>query len=494
MIPLGGVAILSIASVLAPISPGQPSPPPPSVWLPLASGWAQLLLHQGEEARVAFEQALECDPNNPWAHAGRGWLHAWRHEDSQARRDFTRAIQLRPTSPWLYYLRATHAHRCGKDSPALRDCSQAQHLAPSVAALYVLKADIYRGQKKDAEAREACERGLAAAPCTVLYLLRAVLCRHKGEDGEALEACAAALRRCPACAQAYQLRMLIWKSQRRWDRLAADAGELLRLLPGDADGHALQAQAYYHLRCWAAAVASCDRAIALQDNHADAHLVRGIILFRCGQLDRALEDLSCSLQARPRAYVYKLRAKVWLRKWDLASALADLDQAIRLQPGDVEPWINRSAIHLLRREYRQALSDCDEVLKFSPRCGPAHANRGAALVKLGPLYWQQALAAFDEAIAINPGDVESLANRAQLNSKWGKWDKVLADCDAVLRLRPGWKKYHRLRLDAFLARKEHAWARLELETLLQMTVPRDAGDYGSWGSSICSVPRSSRRS
>jgi tetratricopeptide (TPR) repeat protein len=275
------------------------------------------------------------------------------------------------------------------------------------------------------------------------------------------------------------LRASLYYRQHRLPEALIDCEAALRLAPRLAPLHLLVAAIHWARKDYDRSLAACERALELCPENAEAHLLRGMIHGRKGNLDAALADLSCALEQSPSAFTYKLRARLRLRKWGLEAALADLDQALRREPRDIEALVLRSGIHLVRRTYSQAVADCDMALRVNPGCGAAYANRGAAQFKQGER--DLALTDFNRAIRLNPLDLESLGNRAQLYARMGRWDKVIADSTAILRQKPGWKKYRQLRLHASLQQDDLLTAQEDVAFLVAHAVPSDPGGYEERG-------------
>src|SRR5262249_43264275 len=69
-----------------------------------------------------------------------------------------------------------------------------------------------------------------------------------------------------------------------------------------------------------------------------------------------------------------------------------------------------------------------------PRPPGAHATR--ALAHYGRGEYKQAVAAWGEAIRLDPTDADSLIGRGWAYVLLGDSDRAIADCTAALRLRP----------------------------------------------------------
>lgn len=82
-----------------------------------------------------------------------------------------------------------------------------------------------------------------------------------------------------------------------------------------------------------AAIADCDRAIALEPGNSIGYYTRGKILLFANHLDRAIADFDRTLAMKPKsAGAFTLRGMAYYRKGDYDHAIADYKEAIRLWP------------------------------------------------------------------------------------------------------------------------------------------------------------------
>ena len=83
-----------------------------------------------------------------------------------------------------------------------------------------------------------------------------------------------------------------------------------------------------------------------------------------------------------------------------AEAVAAFSEVIRSRPDFAEGWNKRATAHYLAGEYRQSLSDCDEVVKRNPYHFGALSGYGQIYFKLEE--FDQAIAWWRRALEVNP--------------------------------------------------------------------------------------------
>lgn len=125
-----------------------------------------------------------------------------------------------------------------------------------------------------------------------------------------------------------------------------------------------------------------------------------------------------------------------------ARALADCDTALngaaQLNQRDyAATLVNRSVIHIKRREAAAALSDLDRAIALRPGLGEAHVNRGAALIISGD--FTGAIAAIDRGLGLGAEDPhEAYFNRAIAWEKLDNLPNAYNDYRKAQSMAPGW--------------------------------------------------------
>jgi tetratricopeptide (TPR) repeat protein len=131
---------------------------------------------------------------------------------------------------------------------------------------------------------------------------------------------------------------------------------------------------------------------------------------------------------------YLLRAKVHLQRKQLERALADVAEAMRLDPQSGEALMVRAAARVEMGEYRQALADVEQRLQMEPPEPLALLTRGNLHAVLGEP--EAALADFTDFLRQQPGTVPALRARALSYGRLRRYDEALADLNEALRAEP----------------------------------------------------------
>src|SRR5438552_2753233 len=92
---------------------------------------------------------------------------------------------------------------------------------------------------------------------------------------------------------------------------------------------------------------------------------------------------------------------------------------------DTRAYIDRGDVYSAKGQYDQAIADYNEALKINPRSSLAYENRGNVYTVKGQ--YDQAISDYDKAMEINPTG-PAYANRAAvyfLNKEYDKaWDDI----------------------------------------------------------------------
>lgn len=167
------------------------------------------------------------------------------------------------------------------------------------------------------------------------------------------------------------------------------------------------------------------------------------------------------IETSPSAKNYERRAQIWRLKRELDLALADMNEAIRLDPNVPRLLGERGLMLHNRQAYDKAIADFTAAIRLEPRNGAHYHNRARSWREKKE--FDKALADFDAAIQLrNPSektrvladtDLGGADSSQMINSlsltyfvrgyTWaakGDFDKALADYDEAIRRDPKHEK------------------------------------------------------
>jgi tetratricopeptide (TPR) repeat protein len=131
------------------------------------------------------------------------------------------------------------------------------------------------------------------------------------------------------------------------------------------------------------------------------------------------------------ASVYSNRGIKYKRKGDIDRAIADYDQAIRLNRRFAAAFYNRGNSYAFKDQSERAAQDYSEAIRLRPNYPQAFNNRCAVRAFLGQL--AQALADCNESLRIRPNNADTLDTRAYVHLKMKNYAAAIADYDAAVK-------------------------------------------------------------
>jgi tetratricopeptide (TPR) repeat protein len=121
-------------------------------------------------------------------------------------------------------------------------------------------------------------------------------------------------------------------------------------------------------------------------------------------------------------------------------SIADFNEAIRLNPKDVDALVNRGIDLFHQGHHRLAIADLDEAIRLDPREETALSTRANVYADLDD--FPRAIADYSEVIRLNPKGSDAYYNRGLTRRRQGEDDKALADYDEAIRLDPSSSDVH----------------------------------------------------
>ncbi|MAT45206.1 MAG: hypothetical protein CL609_23000 [Anaerolineaceae bacterium] len=217
----------------------------------------------------------------------------------------------------------------------------------------------------------------------------------------------------------------------------------------------------YSAEDWDEAIASFSEALAYLEGHIssrDVHYYRGMAYIRRDQYEQALEDFNEAIEIDPTfAMAFNGRAVIYAAfKGDLDLAVADLTQAISLEPNNAEYYYSRGSVNTQKtlhvdnsNDYSSAIADLTQAIFLEPKNAEYYHQRGMTY------YWaneyelamddlNQAISLFKQTDPDSYGEYyfESFARaygyRATIYEANGDYEHALDDYNIAIGLNPNY--------------------------------------------------------
>ncbi len=203
------------------------------------------------------------------------------------------------------------------------------------------------------------------------------------------------IRLTPRDPDPYLQRGSLWADQEEFDKAIADYDQAIKLQPTGLT-HSYRGLAYNQKGEEKKALADFDRALALDGNNALLYDHRAAFYRNTEDYERALADHDKAIALSPVASHYLGRSRTWRAKGDLQKALADANEAVRLEVGTRWSLLHRGVIYRYLGEYDRSIADLDQLLRHTPYDAETYVERGRAFEKKGDLV--RARADFERAL------------------------------------------------------------------------------------------------
>ncbi len=174
-----------------------------------------------------------------------------------------------------------------------------------------------------------------------------------------------------------------------------------------------------------------------------------------GDTVAAVEDIDTALSINRNAVnAYIMRADIAIsRDQNLPGALADMDEAIKLQPRMVGLYINRAYLRYRSEDFFGAMADFDYAIQLDPLNYTALFNRGLLQMETGAN--DRALDDFNRVLQLNPNDLKAYYNRSLINVAKGLYPEAISDINKVIEAYPALPDSYYIRGDIYARMRDY---------------------------------------
>ena len=182
---------------------------------------------------------------------------------------------------------------------------------------------------------------------------------------------------------------------------------------------------------------------------AYGYFIRGQWQLKSNRYKEALADFENAIKLNPTfIYTYRWRGDTKVALGNYKEAVADYNKAIQLNPDDADAYRNRGNVHFhlatsesasgnLKKAqglYEGAIENWTQAIKLAPEYADVYSNRGHTKAILGD--YEGAIIDFDKAIQINPEFAEAYYNRGRAKEALGQKEAAKADFQKAKELDP----------------------------------------------------------
>ena len=200
----------------------------------------------------------------------------------------------------------------------------------------------------------------------------------------------------------------------------------------------LRGFAQEELQAWDAAESDFQKAsqMPLDENTRYVLLVyRAVLRIRTDRSPEAIADLQAAIKLKPNAYqAFVNMANAFRKLGDLDQAVAQLDHALRLEPGLAHLYRLRARLQLQRNEPERALGDFNQAIERETSNSTYRVDdlvdRGRLLLR-GKKH-DEALASFNAALTLRPDHLEARRFQAEALFHLGRFAEVVEVFDRYL--------------------------------------------------------------
>ena len=236
-----------------------------------------------------------------------------------------------------------------------------------------------------------------------------------------------ALRLLPRNRQIMFNRSLAFTDSKKYEQADSSFAELLRYYPGFDNGYIGRAKLRLAMADTTAASADIDKALSINRNILNAYILRA---------DIAINS-----------------------KKDYSAALADMNEAVKLEPRLAGLYINRAFLRYSLDDYFGAMADYDYAIQLEPLNPVALFNRG--LLEMEVSDYDKALRDYDTLLSLDPDNYRALYNRAVIYGEKHRFDEAIADVDRLIDRFPDFSGAYYLRSEFMRGKGEMAHAQAD---------------------------------
>lgn len=212
----------------------------------------------------------------------------------------------------------------------------------------------------------------------------------------------------------------------------------------------------------------------------DLRIARGLQRCVCGEEAEGLAEWDAVMAEYPRSalpWVVRARWRMESKK-DAAGALADLDQAAKLEPRHARVYWVRAQVHQMNGDFTRAIANYRTAAALDPEDADGLRMLADALAQGGEM--REAIGVWSRVVALAPGYADFHAGRAETLAAADQHEEAILAYDRALQLEPTAHTWRACRAIALMRLKRYEEALSETKAVLE-AAPERAGYHAQLG-------------
>ncbi len=398
-------------------------------------GQAQLGLQNVEEAKQAFDTALENDPDNTDARRGLARIGLMAGDTRAAEQQLDKALQSSKDDIQTWILKGELELSLRKPETAQASFEKALELSPTstTARMGIVRAMLAQG-KADQAAKHIDVLAKASPDHPLVNYLRALAARQNNDLDSAQAALREVLRVAPNHAPSLLQAGQIHYMRREFEQARDVLQRYLTQLPENLAAKKLLAAVYIELKQPQKAVDLLGPLAARVPNDPQLLAMLGTAAMSQRDFEAGRTYLGQAAELAPDAAAIRTQLAVsYLASGDSADAITELEAVLESNPEFSRADVLLILTHFQNREFDKALAAASKLADKQPSNARVRNLLGAAYE--GNKDYAMARQSYRKAVELNPDYATAALNLARLDLRDGKRDEARAAYEAILETR-----------------------------------------------------------
>lgn len=416
-----------------------------------------------EKALVALTKATKINSNRYYYWRWLGYTYRFLSQFDEARIAYEQAIKINPNDFVLFVEYGIVLSNAEHHEAAIDAYNKVIQLNSNHIWVYENIGIVYFNYKKYEKAIDNYNQAISINPQYArAYFNRGVAYFYLGEYEKAITDYDRAVSINPQSDRNYVNRGLAYAELEKYEKAFTDYDRAISINPNLAEAYNNRGALFEELKQYEKAIRDIAKAISINPRNASAHNNLGVIHEELGQYEKAITDYNQAISINSNfADAYYNRGIVYERLGQYEKAITDYDQAISINPRSSSIYNNRGLTYAKLKQYDQAIKDLNQAISINPQYAEAYINRGLTFTNLEK--YKEAIRDLNQAISINPQYVEAYVNRGLVYTYLEQYEEAIADYNHALLINPQLALVYNNRGVAYLNLKSYYLAKKDAQ-------------------------------